>query len=102
MIIVTGTLTVDPDKRDEVIDAARTAMAATRAEDGCLSYALAADPLMDDTIVIVEEWASDQALATHGRSTHMAAFGEKLGKIGGLRGSTLVKHVVASSGPLTG
>lgn len=75
MVYVIATLTVKPEMRAELIAAARDAIAATRAEDGCVSYDL--HESMDDPnkLVFVEEWVSADRLPLHSKSDHMRAFG---------------------------
>ena len=95
MIIVNGTIDVDPDQRDTFIEAARALMTDTRAEAGCESYAFAAD--LDDPgrFHVAERWADDAAVAGHMASPHMAAF---LGAIGGaVRGASLTKYTGATA-----
>jgi len=48
-----------------------------RAEDGCLGYALHRVAGDDDRFVVLERWASLQALAAHGQSPHMREFGAR-------------------------
>ncbi len=100
MLIVSGTLKIEPDKRDELLAAAQSLMAATRQEKGCHSYTMVADPIDANVVCIFEQWEDDDCLAAHMTQNHMAAFGEKMGKIGGIQGVDLLKHVIASSGPL--
>lgn len=46
-----------------------------RAEDGCLAYDLHRVAGDDDRLVVLERWASLEALAAHGSSPHMREFG---------------------------
>lgn len=48
-----------------------------RAEDGCLAYDLHRVLGDDDRLVVLERWASLDALARHGRSPHMQEFGAR-------------------------
>jgi quinol monooxygenase YgiN len=45
------------------------------AEDGCLAYDLHRVAGDEDRFVVLERWASVEALAAHGRSPHMRQFG---------------------------
>ena len=65
----------------DVADAARTMVAETLKEDGCLSYAFARDINDPDLIRIAERWESQEALAAHGQSAHMAAFNAAMGDV---------------------
>ncbi|MDP7541942.1 MAG: putative quinol monooxygenase [Acidimicrobiales bacterium] len=82
MILIAGTISLDPDKVDEALAAIVPLMAATHAEDGCIDYVLSADPLMPGCIRIFEKWEGDEALAVHMKAPHMAAFQGKLGGLG--------------------
>ena len=81
MIHVVAIITAHPGQRDKLLAAAQANLAAVRAEEGCLEYGLAIDAekspaaFGEDTMVVVEKWASPQALAAHARAPHMAAFG---------------------------
>ncbi len=86
MIHVLAIITAKPGQRDAVLEAFRGNMAAVHAEDGCIEYAPAVDAenagasqaaLGPDTFVVIEKWASLDALAAHAASAHMAAYGAK-------------------------
>ncbi|WP_299191898.1 putative quinol monooxygenase [uncultured Erythrobacter sp.] len=67
------------------LDAARDAMAtmveASRAEEGCVSYAYAVDVLDPNKLIIVEKWVDSDALTFHFQTPHMAAFQQALGSL---------------------
>ncbi len=65
MVIVGGVFEVDPAGRDEFVAARRDAMRASRAEQGCLEYTIAADPLEPGRVVLFERWESQDALDAH-------------------------------------
>ncbi len=46
-------------------------------EDGCLHYTLHQALDDSDTIVVIERWASEQALAAHAAAPHMRDFSER-------------------------
>ena len=48
-----------------------------RAEDGCLAYDLHRVLGDDEGFVVLERWASLDALARHGTSAHMQEFGAR-------------------------
>ncbi|MFE5407565.1 putative quinol monooxygenase [Microbacterium sp. NPDC056569] len=62
-VTVVARIHPDPERITDAAAAVRAAVEGIRAEDGCVQY----DPhLADDgTIVIVERWASREALAAH-------------------------------------
>ncbi|MEI2639432.1 MAG: putative quinol monooxygenase [Microthrixaceae bacterium] len=82
LILVTGTLDFDPAGRDDVIEALKEMMTATRAEDGNVSYTFSADLEDQGRFHVTEKWASQDAVDSHNASPHMSAFLGKLGELG--------------------
>lgn len=83
MIFVIATITVDPAKRDNFLEAFAELTPTVFNEDGCLEYAASIDQpthlepqqLMGDSIVVVvEKWASVSALEAHLAASHMVKF----------------------------
>ena len=74
MIIVAGTVRIDPNK----IGLARVEMdkmiAASRAEDGCLEYGYAIDVLEPHVAHVFEVWRDLEALERHFKAPHIAAW----------------------------
>jgi len=72
MIVVAGTVRVDPSK----LAAARIEMekmiAASRAEDGCVAYAYAIDVLDPHVAHVFEVWRDREALERHFKTPHIA------------------------------
>ncbi len=58
MIIVAGSLSVEPSGRDAYLEGCREVVAAAREADGCLDYALSADLLEPGRINVFEHWES--------------------------------------------
>jgi quinol monooxygenase YgiN len=86
MIHVLALITTKPGMRDEVLDAFRANVPAVHAEEGCIEYGATIDSegvgpfqtqLGADTFVVVEKWASVEALKAHAASPHMAAYGAR-------------------------
>jgi quinol monooxygenase YgiN len=75
VIYVVATLTVKPEMRAELIAAAKASIAATRKEPGNISYDMYESVTDQTKVVFVETWESTEALAPHGKSDHMRAFG---------------------------
>jgi len=87
MIHVLAIITAKPGQRDRILAAYRDNVAAVRAEDGCLGYEAVVDVAGEgpgfarfgaDTFVVVEKWASMQALQAHAVAPHMKAYGSKV------------------------
>ena len=77
MIQINGTITLAPGtvaNNPETVEAIKTMVAASRAEDGCLDYTFAQDLSDPDTLIIYERWRDQEAVAAHGKSPHMAEF----------------------------
>ncbi len=83
MIHVLAVITTHPGQRDAVLSHFRANMPAVHAEDGCIEYGPAIDapnggpaqaPLGPDSFVVIEKWASMEALAAHAKAPHMAAY----------------------------
>jgi len=75
-VVVVATIRPKAEHRAEVIAAMRKAIAAVHAnDDGCLLYALHEG---DDRLVMVEKWASPEALAVHARGPALAELNQAL------------------------
>ena len=99
MIVVTGFLTIAPDKRAEAEAAIATLVPLTEAEDGCVQYRYSADLGNATRINIVEQWESEEAMTAHMGATHFADFMAVIGNcIGG--DAEVWRHDVASSNKL--
>ena len=71
MIYVIATTRVKPEGRDAFIAGAKDCIAATRQEQGCISYENHTSIHDPNQFVVVERWASREDLNAHGRSPHM-------------------------------
>jgi len=65
MVIVAGTLEVDPDQRETFLAGRIDAMRTSRAEPGCLEYTLSADPTDPRRVMLFERWARREDLDAH-------------------------------------
>lgn len=74
MVIVMGTVRVDPDAVERLRPAMEAMMAASRAEDGCLTYAYALDLLEPGLVRVSERWTDRAALEAHFKTAHMATW----------------------------
>jgi quinol monooxygenase YgiN len=90
-IVVVATVLPVPEHRAAVVAAFQETIARVHGEDGCELYALHAGP---DRLVMIEKWASEEALAVHGKSPALAELTGRLkGKIaGGLDVQVLRPH----------
>ncbi|HQT84058.1 MULTISPECIES: putative quinol monooxygenase [Acidiphilium] len=85
MIHVLAILTAKPGKRAELLEAFHAVMPMVHAEDGCIEYAPAIDTdhaiasadFGPDSYVVIEKWATKEALSAHVKTPHMAAYAAK-------------------------
>ena len=86
MIHVIAVITTKPGLRDSVLLHFRANVPAVKAEDGCIEYGAGIDadtalafqaPYGPDTFVVIEKWASMDALRAHAAAPHMAAYAAK-------------------------
>lgn len=78
MPTVVAFLYPQPDKRDEVRAALLEAVPLVHDEPGCNLYTLHE---AKDRFVFVESWASNEALAEHGKAPALTAMVEKVGPL---------------------
>jgi quinol monooxygenase YgiN len=76
MIYVIATLDVKPGMEGEVMRATMPLIAATRDEEGCISYEVAADIANPGRLVFVERWESQDDLEAHFAGAYRAAFSD--------------------------
>jgi quinol monooxygenase YgiN len=98
-VVVVATITPKPEHRAEVIAAFRETIEQVHGEDGCEVYALheAADRL-----IMVEKWASPEALGTHSKGAALTALNPRLkGKVAGLP-EVIVLQPVPAGDPAKG
>lgn len=83
MIHVIARITARPGQRDAILEAFARNRPNVLAEEGCIEYGAVIDaenggkiqsPIGPDTFLVVEKWASIEALQAHGASAHMASY----------------------------
>ncbi len=80
-VVVVATIRPLPEHRAAVIEAIKETVAQVHGEDGCELYSLNVTP---DRLIMVEKWASQEALDAHAKGPNLAALGPKLaGKVSG-------------------
>jgi quinol monooxygenase YgiN len=66
MIIIAGTIDLDPERRNACLAASTPLQQATREDEpGCLAYCFAPDPVMAGRIQVYELWTDQDSLAAH-------------------------------------
>jgi quinol monooxygenase YgiN len=69
-VVVVATIIPRPEHRDEVIAAYTETIPKVHAEDGCELYAL---HQAEDRLMMIEKWATREALGAHSRGAALAA-----------------------------
>ncbi len=86
MVHVVAILTTKPGLRADVLELFNANVPAVHAEDGCIEYGAAVDyddapgwvsSFGPDTFVVIEKWASMDALNAHAASDHMKEYAGK-------------------------
>ena len=86
MIHVVAIITAQPGQRAALLEQFHANMPAVHAEAGCIEYQPVVDALDtgtmqtrlgEDSFVVVEKWASKEAVQAHVASPHMAAYHAK-------------------------
>jgi quinol monooxygenase YgiN len=80
-IVVTALVQIRPEEVDAALPILETAITATHGEAGCISYALHRDVEDPARFVIVEKWASPEALAEHAETPHLKQLFTDLGPL---------------------
>jgi quinol monooxygenase YgiN len=101
MIIVAGTIDVDPDRRDEFLGGRVESMQATQTEPGCLDYVMSADPIRPGVVLLFERWEDADALDVHLRALREQPRDED-GAASAVRGADITRYEISASGPITG
>lgn len=99
MIVVAGTIHLDPAKKAEATAAAIEMMKATRAEPGNIEYAFTWDLAEEGLVRVFEQWQDQAALDAHFDAPHMKAFIGKMGSLG-IQGMDVKKYEIARVGPV--
>ncbi len=77
-IILTATIKAKPGQEEAVKEVLLGMVEPTRKESGCLCYNLHQSKSDKTQFLFYEQWASKEALDTHGKTPHMKALGGKL------------------------
>jgi quinol monooxygenase YgiN len=99
VVIVIARFRPRSERRDDFVALLEEVQAASRRDDGCLHYGYyteITDPL---SLIAVEEWRDQEALAAHLGQPHVARLIAALPEMGDGR-PELAAHDVAASGPL--
>ena len=76
--IIGAKVSIKADQVDAFTTAAKTIVAASRAEPGCISYTLYQSPYDKTAFFFFEEWKSQKAIDEHFAAPHFKAFADQL------------------------
>ena len=99
MIVIHASVLIDPAKTDAAMAVMKEMMAESKKEAGCDVYLFTRDLSEPGRFYIIEEWASDEILAAHFKTPHMAKFQAAVPSFG-VREMKAERFVVSSKGPL--
>ena len=94
MLIVAGTIEVDPEHREALLAAVAPMVVATRGEPGCQAYAFSPDPEEPGLVRLFELWDDQAALDAHFASDHMADWQEAAADLP-IRNRDIAKYLVS-------
>lgn len=95
LVLFTAKLPIRPESREVFLTAATTMGGLVRQEAGCLDFSLYEDPAARGTFFLVEEWASEAALAAHRRLAYEQAYQQQLMALLAATATTTVYRVNA-------
>ena len=78
-VVVVAMFLVHPGREDEAVEALTPTIEGTHAEEGCISYALHRDASTPNRLILIENWASREALDEHLQQPHVARLAEVAG-----------------------
>ena len=81
MILVVGSVIVQPGRLEEALALSLEHVLRSRAEPGCITHGVHQDAENPQRLVFVEEWADAAALQVHFRVPASRQFGKALGAL---------------------
>ena len=98
-VVVVATIVPVPEHRDAVIAAFKETIERVHDEDGCELYSLNEAP---DRLIMIEKWASPEALANHSRGVNLAELNPKLAGRVSAAPEVIVLQQVPAGDPVKG
>ena len=98
-ILIAGTVRVPPENLPGLKPHMAKMLAASRAEDGCLTYSYAEDVAEPGLIRVFEAWRDEAAIEAHFKSAHMAEW-RAAGAQFGVSDRRLSRFEIAAERPL--
>ena len=81
MIIIAGTIEMDPEKRDAALAAGQPYIDGALTQDGCEAYTWAADHV-PGRVQVFERWTGEEQLAAHFKGPHYLNMLKNMGSHG--------------------
>ena len=91
MIIIAGTIELDPDRRDEALTVAKPFIDGALTQEGCEAYTWSADLNSPGRVEVFERWTREADLAAHFKGSHYLSMLKALGRYG-LKSSDVSKY----------
>jgi quinol monooxygenase YgiN len=102
VILIAGTINIDPSRRAECLEASAPLQLATRNDEpGCVAYAFAADAVDPGVIDVFEKWTDAVSLDAHFQHVNYTDMRKLLGSFG-ISGVSILKYRVDASDPVYG
>lgn len=99
MLIIAGTIRVEPGKRAEMLAAVAPMVVASNAEAGCHAYVFSPDVDDEGLVHLYERWENQAALDDHFASEHMAAWQQRSADLEILE-RDILKYSISEVGPV--
>lgn len=78
MIVLHAEFPIDPDSREQALEAAEELVAATNEEPGAIAYSAAVDLVDENRLRFVERYEDEAAFEAHSSSEHFQEFEQQL------------------------
>ena len=99
MLVLAGSVRIDPAKRNDVVEATIEVMQETRKQPGCISFVFSADLEDPGVLHVFQEWETPEALNRHLTAPRVEAVRLRLGSLG-VREIAVQRYLVQSVGPI--
>jgi len=99
VLVLAGSVRIDPAKRNDVVEATIEVMQETRKQPGCISFVFSADLEDPGVLHVFQEWETAEALNRHLTAPRVEAVRLRLGSLG-VREIAVQRYSVQSVGPI--
>jgi quinol monooxygenase YgiN len=99
MLIIAGTLHIEPTERESYLDACRSVVSHARSAPGCLDFSLSADLVEPDRINVYERWETEADLLRFRDSAAPDDVGPSPQQLAGIRHAQVLRYEVSAAGP---